>query len=93
VSFSFSVSFVRFFSESLPYDLNQYSFLALSVELTVENLFPRTEVQFAAGYGYDYFSSHDLALHVGVGVYFACVVAVAGDRLVGASFSSQTSKS
>jgi len=43
-------------------------------------------VELAAGDGDYYFAPHDLALHVGVGVYFACVVAVAGDRFVGGKF-------
>jgi hypothetical protein len=58
----------------------------LAVEFAVEDLFPGAEVEFSAGNGDDRFPAHDLPLQVGVGVDFAGVVAVGGDRFVGGEF-------
>jgi hypothetical protein len=58
----------------------------LSVEFAVENLFPWAKVEFAAGYGNNDFPPHYLPFQVGVGVYFAGVVAVGGNRLMGREF-------
>src|SRR3974390_1537079 len=52
-------------------DFHQHALLAPAVELAVEDLFPRAEVEFAGGDGDDDFPAHDLALPVGVGVVFA----------------------
>jgi hypothetical protein len=43
------------------------------------------------GHGRHNFPAHDLALHVGVGIVLAHVVAVLGDRFMGREFSSQIS--
>ena len=72
--------------------LDQHSLSPSSVEFAVEDLFPRTEVEFALGDGDDDFAAHDLTLEMGVGVVFAgAIVAIAEVGACGASFSSQTS--
>ena len=54
-----------------------------AVELAVEDLLPRAEVEPALGDGDHDLAAHDLALQVGVGVVLAGpVVAVRGVRLV-----------
>ena len=58
-------------------------FARLAVELAVEDLFPRAEVELAVGDGDDDLAAHDLAFHVGVGVVFAgAVVMVARGRRI-----------
>ena len=72
---------------SLSDNLDQHSFLAATVEFAVENLFPRTEIEFAVGDGDDDFAAHDLAFQVGVGVVFAgAVVSIGGGRRVRREF-------
>jgi len=39
-----------------------------TVELTVENPFPRVEIELALGDGDDTLAPHDLAFHVGIGI-------------------------
>ena len=63
--------------------IHPHSLVALAVELAVEDLLPRTEVELALGDRDDDFAAHDLALHVRVGVVFAgAVVRVALRRRV-----------
>ena len=59
---------------SLSYYLDQHSLLSSAVEFAVENLFPRSEIQFAIGDGDDNFTAHDLTLKMGVGVIFSSPV-------------------
>ena len=67
----------------LPDDLHQHALPPPAVELAVEDLLPRAEVQPAVGDRHDHLAAHDLALHVRVGVVLAgAVVPVAADRLV-----------
>lgn len=47
-------------------DLYQHAFPAPTVELTVKDLFPGAEIQFALGDGDDNLPAHNLALHVSV---------------------------
>src|SRR5258705_1622644 len=56
---------------SFPDDLDQHALLAAAVELAVEDLLPRAEVELAAGDRHDRLAPHDLALVVRVGVVLA----------------------
>jgi hypothetical protein len=68
-------------------DFHQHALPAPSVELAVENLFPRAEVQFAFGDRDDDFPAHDLTFEMGVSVVFAStVVSIRGSRLVRSEF-------
>src|SRR4051794_33237877 len=53
---------------SLPNDLHQHPLLPSPVKLRVKDLLPRPKVQLAIRNRNDDFASHELALHVGVGV-------------------------
>ena len=72
---------------SFAYYLDEDPFFSLAVELAVEDLFPRAEVELAAGDGDDRFAAHDRPLQVGVGivlagkVVFVLVYAVWGEFL------------
>ncbi len=55
----------------LPNHLHQYPLGPLAIELAVEDLLPRAEVQFAIRDGHNDFPAHDLTFHVGVGVVFS----------------------
>ena len=60
-----------------PDDLDQDSLRSSAIEFAVENLFPRTKVQFSVRHGDDHFPPHDLPLHVRIGVVLTgSVVAV-----------------
>src|SRR5579883_519851 len=68
---------------SVADDLHQRAFPAASVEFTVEDLFPRAEVQLALCDRDDHFPAHYLTLHMSVRVVLARpVVLVLGCRLV-----------
>src|SRR5512135_526359 len=74
-----STRFTKLFADNFYQD----SLAPAAVELTIEDLLPRSEVQFTLGDRHDHFPAHDLPLHVGVGVVFAgVIVAVLLDRLV-----------
>jgi hypothetical protein len=78
----------RQFAEDLiglfPDDFDQHTFSATAIELAVEDLFPRAEVELAFGDGDDDLAAHDLPFHVGVGIVFAgAVVLVLGGGRVG----------
>lgn len=60
--------------------LNQRSLSPSAVEFAVENLFPRTEIQFAFCDCDDDFAPHDLTLEMGVSVVFAGPVMSIGAR-------------
>src|SRR5579862_7174909 len=63
---------------SLPNHLNHHPLRSPPVELPIKNLFPRTEIEPPGGDCYDDLATHDLPLHVGVGVVLAgAVVAIA----------------
>jgi hypothetical protein len=67
--------------------LDQYSLLSSAVEFAVENLFPRSEIQFAFGDRHDDFAAHDLTFEVGVSVVFAgSVVSIGAGRGVRRQF-------
>src|SRR5437867_1286118 len=69
---------------SLADDLDEHALLAPPVELAVENLLPRPEIELPLRHRHDHLPSHDLALEVRVGVVLAgLVVAVLGDGRVG----------
>lgn len=59
---------------SLADDFDEDAFSSAAVELAIENLFPRSEIQFAFRNRDDDFASHDLAFQMGVGVIFASPV-------------------
>jgi HTH-type transcriptional regulator/antitoxin HigA len=48
--------------QSLPDDLHEYALRPVAVELAVEDLLPRPEIQLALGNCHDDFSAHDLPL-------------------------------
>ena len=67
----------------LAEDLDEHAFRAAAVELAVEDLLPRAEIELPAGNRHDDFPAHDLPLVVRVGVVFAgAVVTVALGRRV-----------
>ena len=57
--------------QSLPDYLDHESLAAAAVELTVEDLLPRAEVEIAVGDGDHHFSTHDLAFVVRITVVFS----------------------
>ena len=64
-------------------DFDQRALAAAAVEFTVEDLFPRAEIEFAGGDGDHHLAAHELAFHVRVGVILAgAVVVVGGHGLV-----------
>ena len=68
----------------LPDDLDQHALPPAPVELAVEDLLPRPEVQPAARDRDDDLAAHHLPLEVRVGVVLAgAVVAILADRRVG----------
>jgi len=77
----------RVSNRSVSNYLDEHSLAPSAVELAVENLFPRPEVQFAFGDRDDDVAAHDLTLEVGVGIVFAsAIVAISGRRLVRREF-------
>jgi hypothetical protein len=72
----------RLSKELFPNNFHQNPFSPLSIKLPVENLFPGTKVQLAAGYGNNHFTPHYSPFQVGIRVYFGCIVAVRRNRLV-----------
>ena len=70
-------------SYSLPDDFDQHPFTSTTVELTVKELFPGTEVQLNVSYRDHCFATHHLPLQVRVTVIFAgAFVMIAIYRLV-----------
>ena len=67
-------------AELLSDYLNQRAFAPPAVEFTVENLFPRSEIQLAFRNRDDNFAPHDLTLEMGVSVVFARPVVSVGVR-------------
>jgi hypothetical protein len=70
----------------VPDHLDQHPLRAPAVELAVENLLPRAEVELAVGDRHDHLAAHDLPLVVGVAVVLAravVVVALAGEGRTG----------
>lgn len=67
--------------------LDQHALAPSAIEFAVENLFPRSEIQFALADCDDDFPAHDLPLQMGVGVVFAGpVVSIAGGRRMRSQF-------
>jgi hypothetical protein len=54
-----------------PYDLHEHPLSSAAIEFSVKDLFPWPKIQLAFGDGDNYFSAHDLTLHMGVSVIFA----------------------
>lgn len=48
----------------------------MAIELAIEDLFPRPEIELALGDRDNHFAAHDLPLEVCVRVVFACAVVV-----------------
>src|SRR5207244_5499108 len=63
-----------------PDYLDQHSLFSSAVELAVENLFPRSEIQLAFGDRNNDFATHDLTLEMGVSVVFSGPVVSIGVR-------------
>ena len=55
----------------------QHPFAPAPVKFTVKNPFPGAEIESAVRYGNDNFAAHNLSFHMGVGVIFTDIVAVA----------------
>src|SRR5688572_24601421 len=62
------------FPSSFSYDLHQHAFSPAPVELAVKDLFPGAEIQFAVRDRDNDLASHDLSLHMGIGVVFTGIV-------------------
>ena len=60
----------------LPNDLYEQPFAPLAVELVVEDMLPRAEVERAIRYRHNDLPAHDLPFQMGVGVILIAVVAV-----------------
>ena len=71
---------------SVADNFDEDTFAAEAVEFAVEDLFPRTEVEFPVGDGDDDFATHDGAFEVGVGVVLGPVVGVLGPGFLGGEF-------
>src|ERR1051325_7487143 len=70
------------FTTSLTNNLHQHSLLAAPVELAVEDLLPRPEIELAFAHRDHHLATHHLALHVRVGIVLASpVVHILRDRL------------
>ena len=68
---------------SLADDLHQRAFAPAAIELAVEDLFPGAEVELALGDRDHHFATHDLPLHVSVGIVLAgAIVLVLRHRFV-----------
>ena len=63
-------------SHLLPNYLHENAFAPFSIELSIENLLPGSEIEFAACDCHDYLSAHDLSFHMGIGVVFPGTVVV-----------------
>jgi hypothetical protein len=79
-------------TEALALDLlsnnfDEHALAPLAIKLTVKNLFPRAEIEFAIRDSTDDFAAHDLALEVRIRVIFAgAVMSVLPGRLVRREF-------
>ena len=72
-------------------DFHERAFSAAAIELAIEDLFPRAEIEFAFGNGDDDFAAHDLPLQMGVGVVFAgAIVPVGGRKKMGSDLNSES---
>src|SRR5690242_13772738 len=73
-----------FYEILLTDNLDQDTLPSASIELSIEDLFPRSEIQFALRHSHDHLAPHDLTFHMRVGIVFPCVVVtVLVDRFVG----------
>lgn len=69
--------------KSFSNNFHQHPFPPVAVEFTVENLFPRAEIQLSLRDRDDHFPPHDLAFQVRVGVVFTgAVMMVTVNRFV-----------
>jgi hypothetical protein len=64
----------------------QHPFAPASIEFAVKNLLPGTEIELAAGDRRHHLPSHDLPLHVGIGIVFANVMAILRYRFMRRQF-------
>ena len=68
-------------------NLHEDALLAATIELTVKDLFPGTEIELAFGDGDDDFPAHNLTFHMCVRIIFSRVVmAILRGRFVGRQF-------
>ena len=64
-------------------NLHQYTLFSSAVELTVENLLPWAEIEFAAGYRHYHFPAHNLPFKMCIPIVLAgSVVLILADRLM-----------
>jgi hypothetical protein len=66
--------------------LHEHPLPALSVEFTIKDLLPRSEIEFSIGDGDDNFAPHDRTLEMGIRVILSSIVAVLAVRLFGGEF-------
>ena len=59
------------FHTSLSNHFHQHSLGPATIKLTIENLFPRTEIEIPIGNGHNNLAPHDLAFHMGICIVFA----------------------
>ena len=60
----------------LANNLDQHALAPIAVELSVENLFPGPEIQFAIRDRHHHLAAHHLAFHVRVRIVFAGAIVV-----------------
>src|SRR5258706_10737023 len=64
-------------------DLHQHPLAPVAIELSIKDLLPGTEIEFALGNGHHHFASHHLALQMRIGVVLAgAVVAIFARRFM-----------
>ena len=74
-------------ASSLADDFHEHALSPPAIELAVENLLPRAEVEFALGDRHDDLASHDLPLEVSIGVVLTGpIVLVLGNRFMWGEF-------
>jgi hypothetical protein len=66
----------------VSYNFDEHALFAPAVELAVEDLFPRTKVEFPVCNGNNRFTPHNLSLEMRITVVFTGVVSVAAYGLV-----------
>src|SRR5215471_6376204 len=77
----------HFYPKLFSDNFHQHPFAPSTVELAIENLLPRAEIEFAVGNGDHNFAPHHLSFYVRIGIVFAgIVVAILLDRFVGRYF-------
>ena len=68
-------------------NFHQYPLASSSIELTVEDLLPRSKIKFTICHSYYNLTPHNLALHMCIGIVFTGIVmTVLADRFMRSQF-------